>query len=74
MIIPTIKRWAWVSGISLAIGLILGQQSAYWSIIQDCKIMGMFRYGSAPMSCTYHLVNLPVYDSIPVEKPKEKKK
>lgn len=36
--------------------------------------MGMFRYGDAPISCTYHLVNMPVYDSIPIEKPKEKKK
>ena len=73
MNIPTIKRWAWVSGISLVIGVILGGQSAYWSIIKDCKVMGMFRYGDAPMSCTYHLVNMPVYDSIPVEK-KDKKK
>ena len=74
MNIPTIKRWAWVSGLSLVIGIVIGGQSAYWSIIKDCKVMGMFRYGDAPMSCTYHLVNMPVYDSIPVEKPKEKKK
>lgn len=74
MNIPTIKRWAWVSGCSLVIGIFIGGQSAYWSIIKDCKIMGMFRYGDAPMSCTYHLVTMPVYDSLPTEKPKEKKK
>lgn len=74
MNIPNIKRWAWVSGVSLVVGIFIGTQSAYYSIIKDCKVMGMFRYGDAPMSCTYHLVNIPVYDSIPVEKPKDKKK
>lgn len=74
MSMTTIKRWVWVFSSGLAIGLVLGTQSAYFSIIKDCKVMGMFRYGDAPMSCTYHLVTMPVYDSIPVEKPKEKKK
>jgi hypothetical protein len=68
-----VKRWVWVFSSGLAIGIILGGQTAYWSIIKDCKVMGMFRYGDAPMSCTYHLVNMPVYDST-VDKPKEKKK
>lgn len=72
MNIPTIKKWAWVAGSSLVIGILIGTQSAYYSIIKDCKVMGMFRYGDAPMSCTYHLVNMPVYDSIPQEKPKKK--
>ena len=70
----TIKRWMWVFAGGLTVGMLIGVQSAYWSIIKDCQVMGMFRYGDAPMSCTYHLINLPVYDSIPVEKPKEKKK
>lgn len=70
----TIKRWIWVFSTGLALGLILGQQSTYWSIVTDCRVMGMFRYGTAPMSCTYHLVDMPVYDSIPVDKPKDKKK
>lgn len=70
MNIPTIKRWAWVSGLSLVIGIIIGGQSAYWSIIKDCKVMGMFRYGDAPMSCTYHLVNIPV-ESIKEDKKKK---
>lgn len=74
MNIPNIKRWAWVSGCSLVIGIFIGTQSAYYSIIKDCKILGMFRYGDAPMSCTYHLVNLPVYDSIPAPKEDKKKK
>jgi hypothetical protein len=74
MTMATTKRGIWIFSTGLAFGLILGTQSAYFSIIKDCKVMGMFRYGDAPMSCTYHLVDMPVYDSIPVEKPKEKKK
>lgn len=67
----SIKRWVWVFSSGLAIGLLLGTQSAYFSIIKDCKVMGMFRYGDAPMSCTYHLVTMPTE---PEAKPKEKKK
>ena len=73
-IMTTIKRWVWVFSSGLALGLLLGTQSAYWSIIKDCKVMGMFRYGDAPLSCTYHLTILPMQDSIPIELPKEKKK
>lgn len=73
MNIPMIKKWAWVAGSSLVVGIFIGTQSAYYSIIKDCKVLGMFRYGDAPMSCTYHLVNMPVYDSIHAEK-KDKKK
>jgi len=65
----TIKRWIWVFSTGLALGLILGTQSAYYSIIKDCQIMGMFRYGEAPMSCTYHLVTIPTQPE-----PKDKKK
>ena len=72
MNIPTIKRWAWVSGCSLIIGILIGTQSAYYSIIKDCKVMGMFRYGDAPMSCTYHLVTIPEYKE-PVKEDKKKK-
>jgi hypothetical protein len=71
-IMTTIKRWVWVFSSGLAIGILLGGQSAYWSIIKDCKIMGMFRYGDAPLSCTYHLVNIPM--QTPTPEPKEKKK
>lgn len=70
MNIPTIKRWVWVSGCSLVVGILIGTQSAYWSIIKDCKVMGMFRYGDAPMSCTYHLVTIPVE---PIKEDKKKK-
>jgi len=69
-IMTSVKRWVWVFSSGLAVGLILGTQSAYFSIIKDCKVMGMFRYGDAPMSCTYHLVNIP-YTPEPT---KEKKK
>lgn len=70
MNIPMIKRWAWVAGSSLVIGIFIGGQTAYWSIIKDCKVMGMFRYGDAPMSCTYHLVTIPTE---PVKEDKKKK-
>lgn len=70
----TIKRWMWVFATGLALGIVVGSWSAYSAIIKDCQVMGMFRYGDAPMSCTYHLVNIPVYDPTPVDKPKEKKK
>lgn len=71
MNLPNIKRWAWVAGSSLVIGIFIGTQSAYWSIIKDCKIMGMFRYGDAPVSCTYHLVN--ITEQEPVKEDKKKK-
>lgn len=74
MNMTTIKRWVWVFATGLALGLILGTQSAYWGIIKDCKVMGMFRYGDAPLSCTYHLVNVPTQPVEPEAKPKEKKK
>ena len=70
----TIKRWIWVFSTGLAFGIIIGGQTAYWSIIKDCKVMGMFRYGDAPMSCTYHLVTIPMQQAEPEVKPKEKKK
>ena len=72
MNIPSIKKWAWVAGCSLAFGILIGTQSAYYSIIQDCKVMGMFRYGSAPMSCTYHLVTIPTYQEPVIEDKKKK--
>ena len=72
MNIPIIKKWAWVSGASLVIGIFIGTQSAYYSIIKDCKILGMFRHGDAPMSCTYHLVTIPTYqESIKDDKKKK---
>ena len=35
--------------------------------------MGMFRYGDAPISCTYHLVSMPFYEQT-ADLSKEKKK
>ena len=74
-IMTSVKRWVWVFSSGLAVGLILGTQSAYFSIVKDCKTMGMFRVGDAPLSCTYHLVNMPSYNIVDTEpKSKEKKK
>lgn len=52
------KRWWLVFMGGLVIGLFLGSDFARGSIIQDCKVLGMFRVGSAPISCTYHLVEV----------------
>jgi len=54
-----IKQWVLIFSIGLAIGIIVGGQTTYLSILKDCKIMGMFRHGDAPISCTYHLITTP---------------
>lgn len=54
-----IKQWVLIFSIGLAIGIIVGGQTTYLSILKDCKIMGMFRHGDAPVSCTYHLITTP---------------
>lgn len=54
-----VKRWVLVFGTGLVIGIVVGQHSTFMSIIDDCKVMGMFRVGKAPISCTYHLVKIP---------------
>lgn len=53
-----IKRWFLVFTGGLIIGLFFGSDFTKGSIIQDCKIMGMFRVGQAPISCTYHLTEV----------------
>lgn len=68
-IMTMIKQWSYVFGAGLLLGVSVGTFTTYWSIIKDCQVMGMFRYGDAPMSCTYHLINVPVYNE-----PKEVKK
>lgn len=65
-----IKQWFLVFGLGLSIGSIISTQLTYSSIIKDCQTMGMFRYGDAPMSCTYHLVTIQEYK----EPVKDKKK
>ena len=72
MILANFKRWSLVIGASLGIGIYVGGQAAYFSIMQDCKVMGMFRYGNAPVSCTYHLVTIQEYKE-PVKEDKKKK-
>lgn len=67
-----IKRWVWVFSAGLAIGIILGQHTTFISIIDDCKVMGMFRVGNAPISCTYHLVTIPAARVQPTEGLKDK--
>jgi hypothetical protein len=54
-----IKQWILIFSIGLAIGIVVGGQTTYLSILKDCKIMGMFRHGDAPVSCTYHLITTP---------------
>jgi hypothetical protein len=53
-----LKRWWLVFTGGLIIGFFIGGDLTKGSIIQDCKILGMFRVGQAPISCTYHLVEV----------------
>lgn len=74
MSMRTTKQWVWAFSVGLAIGLFFGSDFTKGSIIQDCKIVGAFRVNNAPITCTYHLVDLPSYREESVDKPKEKKK
>lgn len=53
-----LKRWWLVFVGGLIIGFVIGGDFTKGNIIQDCKILGMFRVGQAPISCTYHLVEV----------------
>ncbi len=65
---PHIKIWAYGLAIGLLLGGFVGYKQAYTNILKDCQIVGMFRIGDAPLSCTYHLVDIP---SLPKEKEKK---
>lgn len=71
---PSIKRWLYAFGFGLLVGISVGTVTTYWSIVKDCKVMGMFRYGDAPMSCTYHLVKIQDYGQAELPPKEEKKK
>lgn len=57
-VINNLKQWWLVFGCGLALGIVLGGQTTYWSIVKDCQVLGMFRLGDSPVSCTYHLVEV----------------
>ena len=41
--------WALIGGIIL--GFVIGKGIAYDSVITDCKVLGMTRFGDVPMGC-----------------------
>lgn len=45
-------KGVWVVALVLfALGGALGQASAYATILVDCKVLGMFRFGLTPVDC-----------------------
>ena len=40
---------AWV--VALVIGFFLGKSYGYQTLIADCKVLGMTRFGDVPMGC-----------------------
>jgi hypothetical protein len=52
------KKWAVVFGVGLAVGLWVGDSVRLQAVIQDCKVLGMFRVGDRPYSCVDHTVEI----------------
>jgi len=61
-----------IFGAGLIFGIVIGSYVSVISVINDCRVMGMFRVGDAPFSCTSHLVRIPV-DKPQTEDTKKKK-
>lgn len=55
-----LKRWTLIFGAGVVLGILIGSYISVISVINDCRVMGMFRVGDAPFSCTSHLVHIPV--------------
>ena len=45
------KKSIWVSIILVILGFCLGKMYANYAIQQDCKVLGMTRFGDVPMGC-----------------------
>lgn len=66
-----LKRWVWIFGAGTVFGILIGSYVSVISVINDCRVMGMFRVGDAPFSCTSHLVRIPADKPITEEKKKK---
>ena len=45
------KKSIWASIILVIIGFCLGKMYSNYAIQQDCKVLGMTRFGDVPMGC-----------------------
>ena len=45
------KKAIWASIILVVVGFYFGKVYATYSIMADCKILGMTRFGDIPMGC-----------------------
>lgn len=46
-----VKQMYMTALVVFGLGLAAGQASAYASILTDCKVLGMFRFGFTPVGC-----------------------
>lgn len=46
-----VKRQIWSVLVLLAIGFCVGKLYANMTILQDCRVLGMTRFGDVPMGC-----------------------
>ena len=46
-----IKFYAGVTFVAIIFGFCLGKMYANYAIQQDCKVLGMTRFGDVPMGC-----------------------
>ena len=45
------KKAIWASILLVIVGFYFGKSYANYSIVADCKILGMTRFGDTPMGC-----------------------
>ena len=49
--LENVKKAIWTSILLVILGFFLGKMYANYSIQQDCKVLGMTRFGDVPMGC-----------------------
>ena len=50
-IFENVKKAVWASILLVVAGFYFGKAYATYSIMADCKILGMTRFGDTPMGC-----------------------
>ena len=50
-IFENVKKAVWASILLVVVGFYFGKVYATYSIMADCKILGMTRFGDTPMGC-----------------------
>ena len=46
-----VKRYLSIWCVAVVIGFVIGKVTTWDTIITDCKVLGMTRYGNVPMGC-----------------------